>query len=69
MKYNFKLAKRYDLTYQKKIKNFGKNTFDNVVISYSNLMYYRQSECYYIFWTGRERLRLKKELILSVKEI
>lgn len=68
-KFNFKLAKRYNLTYQKKIKNFCKKTFDTIVIPYQNLMYCRASEHYYIFWTGSERIRLKKDLIQNVLEV
>lgn len=68
-KYNFMLGKRYNLTYQKKIKNFCKNTFDTVTENYQNLMYCRQSECYYIFWTGSERIRFKKDLIQNAVEI
>lgn len=64
----YKVANRYDITYQKKIFNVHIRHYGTVITKYENVMYCRQTEHYYIFWTGSEYLRLKKSLIINVVE-
>ncbi len=64
----YKVANRYDITYQRKVRNIHSHQYDTVVTTYDNVMYVRQTQDYYIFWTGSEYLRLKKSLIINVVE-
>lgn len=65
--FNFKLAKRYDVTYLSSVKKFAEKKA-TISITLKDLMFYKSTPCYYIFWTGSEQIRLKKNSVQDIKE-
>ena len=58
--FDFKLGKKYSITYKQFVAVYGKPKADIVEITLKDLMYYRQTECYFYFWTGKESIRVLK---------
>lgn len=58
--FDFKLGKKYSITYKQFVAVYGKPKADIVEITLKDLMYYRQTECYFYFWAGKESIRVLK---------
>ena len=59
----------YDVCFKKHYKksiNGVENTFETTL---NKLMFWYSTNCYYVFWTGSELVRIRKDLIISIKEI
>lgn len=58
--FDFKLGKKFSITYKQFVAVYGKPKADIVEITLKDLMYHRQTECYFYFWTGKESIRVLK---------
>ena len=64
---DFLLGKKYDIDYFYAISSvkLGKKVFLKEKTSAKNLMYCRQTMCFYIFWTGTNYFKLKKTNLIK----
>lgn len=69
MKFNFKTACYYDVTYKKTIFNRWNKNKDFIEITLNKLMFWYSTNCYYVFWTGSSMVCIKKDLVISVNEL
>lgn len=68
---NFLLGKKYNVKYWFLVKGYkqGKKITIKQVLSSLNLMYCRQTCCFYIFWTGSNYFKLKKSNLIEAIEV
>lgn len=65
---DFKKGCRYDVIYSHAQKVFNKPKLVSVEITLKNLMFYKSTECYYIFWTDKEFVRIAKKQFISAEK-
>lgn len=68
-KFDLKLGCYYDITYLQKQKVFNKPKKIDTAITLNKLMFYKTTPCYYIFWTGREQVRIARKALLIAREL
>lgn len=63
----FKLGKYYDVTYKQKERLF-KNKIGYINLTLHNLMFYKSTDCYFVFWTGKQIIRINKKNLINFEE-
>lgn len=64
----FLLGKKYNITFEQQVKGPGRSRPGIVKITLKNLLYFRQTDCFYYFWTGKETIRIKKLKFVSAEQ-
>lgn len=70
----FLVGKRYDIEYlvkQKQNKRYDFNKKDKsitILTKLNNVMFYKSTPCYFVFWTGSSCIKISKETIKSYYE-
>lgn len=60
----FLLGEKYNITFEQP----GRSRPGTVKITLKNLMYHRQTDCFYYFWTGKDTVRINKTKFVSAEQ-
>lgn len=64
----FLLGKKYNISYYERVKGVDRSKVKTVLITLKNLLYFRQTDCFYYFWTGKETVRINKTKFVSAEQ-
>ncbi len=64
----FPLGKKYNISYYERVKGVDRSKVKTVLITLKNLLYFRQTDCFYYFWTGKETVRINKAKFVSAEQ-
>lgn len=64
----FLLGEKYNITFEQQVKSPGRAKPSTFQITLKNLMYHRQTDCFYYFWTGKETVRINKTKFVSAEQ-
>lgn len=71
MLFNFKLARYYNITYKQPMPTIkhGKRTSELVELTLKNVMFYKSTPCFYIFYASSQFIKIKRDNLVLFEEI
>lgn len=71
MRFDFKLGKYYNVTYNQSMPTIkhGKRVREFVELTLRQVMFYKSTPCFYVFYANKQLIKIKQEDVLDYNEI